>query len=181
MARRARRKKNSSPADEIDYFDRVSSLQPGRIVASAWDDAPVDLDCDPVAAHLEPFQQREQAGVAFNRVLLAVELNRKRCQKLRHRKSRFPVLGQAALGGTAIVPPSGKGGARLPYAGITRIRFEGFIFSVRPRCAHTPSHFLHITSMPECQKTGAIGMIGVRSKFVTGGNSQWSRMADRRR
>jgi hypothetical protein len=92
-------------SNEVDYLDLVAGFELNRIVLRARYHGVVDFDSHAASAHFEPFKQRGQAGVALDRVLLAVELDREAGWHLGHRKSRFPDCGQAALGGTAIVPP----------------------------------------------------------------------------
>jgi hypothetical protein len=62
-------------SDEVDYLDRVASLEPDRVVLGARDNGLVYFDRYPAAAHFEPIEQRHQAGVAFDRILLTVELD----------------------------------------------------------------------------------------------------------
>jgi hypothetical protein len=62
-------------SDEVDYLDPVAGLEPDRVVLGARDNGLVYFDRYPAATHFEPVEQRNQAGVAFDRILLAVELD----------------------------------------------------------------------------------------------------------
>ena len=62
-------------SNEVDYLDRVAGFEFDSVVLCARDNGLVYFDRHPAAAHFEPVEQRNQAGVAFDRMLLTVELN----------------------------------------------------------------------------------------------------------
>jgi hypothetical protein len=74
-ARGARGSRALPASNEVDYLDRVARFELDRVVLCARDDGLVYFDRHPAAAHFEPVEQRNQAGVAFDRILLTIELN----------------------------------------------------------------------------------------------------------
>src|SRR5262249_18509351 len=141
------------------------------VVLCARYDGLVDFDRHSAAAHLEPFEQRRQTGVALDCVVLAVELNREARRDSGHRKSRFPDFGQAALGGTAIVPPFSRGRTAASLRRHYPDQVRGVYFSQCALRARTPpANCVHITWAQECQKTETTGIIKrVRSENYKGG------------
>src|SRR6202158_1758774 len=119
----------SSAADEVDYLDAVARLDDSRGIAGLGDNLAGDLDRDAALARVEALEQRDESKVAVDCIGIAVERDGWHCGSLSgdligHRKASG-IKRAASLRG------SGFGAARtprlwLPYAGITRIRFEGF-------------------------------------------------------
>jgi hypothetical protein len=62
-------------SDEVDYLDRIAGFELYRVILCARDNGLVYFDRHPATTHFEPVEQRHQAGVAFDRILLAVELD----------------------------------------------------------------------------------------------------------
>ncbi|HVA79889.1 MAG TPA: hypothetical protein VNF29_03090, partial [Candidatus Binataceae bacterium] len=63
----------SSASDEIDYLDLIARSQNCRRVFRLRHDPSIDLDCDPLRAHLKPFDERGQTRVALDLIRLAVQ------------------------------------------------------------------------------------------------------------
>jgi hypothetical protein len=106
----------------------------------------VDFDGDAPPPHLQFRDQSGEAGIAIDSVGLAIQLDLKTCGgNFGHDEGRF--LRPAEKWPLAEPDRSAKFRALqpgLPYAGIIRIRFEGFSceFSV---LTHTPSQDSYIT------------------------------------
>src|SRR5271163_3356051 len=107
----------SSAADEVDYLDIVARLDHGRCVFRFGHDLTVDLDRHAAFTRAQPLEQRDESNFPVDGVGIAVESNCS-CYCVGHQK--------AASGGEAALARPRTPRLWLPYAGITRIRFEGF-------------------------------------------------------
>ena len=78
-------------------------------------------------------------------------------------KAASPIPGKRLWAEPRSFRHAARGGARLPYAGMTRIRFEGFRSQCALRARTPPANSVNITWTGECQKTGRTGIIPVSS------------------
>src|SRR5262249_16680101 len=104
-------------------FQLVARLENGLIVVGFGHHLAVQFDRDSSRAHLEGGDQSTQPRLAIEAVWFAIECDGKRAgvSGRTHKKAASRAPWEAAFGRPSIVRPSW-----LPYAGMTRIRFEGF-------------------------------------------------------
>src|SRR5579872_1572234 len=126
-------KTTSAASDEIDQFELVALAQGDAGVTGLRYHLAIKLDRDARGLHLQRADERGQPRVALDDVGVAIELDGDflvaRCVLRGHLKSRFLAPGKR-LG----AEPRSLRHPGFPYAGISRIRFEGSLVQARSQC-----------------------------------------------
>jgi hypothetical protein len=119
----------SSSAHEMHDFKRVAPFEQRRAVGFAGNDVAIELDDDAAGTNLQLFEKLADAQPVGNLFFFSVETNFHINAKTAFTRatSRWP--GNTVLSSSRAEFPSyarcGTSTLTLPYAGATRIRFEG--------------------------------------------------------